>query len=184
MTMPRRAVSRLIARAAGLAAVAAVAALTAVPAQAADPRVLNTFGDWTAYVSKESSGKVCFMVSQPKKAEGDYTQRGDIFAFITHRPGEKRLNEVQIIAGYPYKEKSEATLRVDRQEWKLFTNGEHAWAYDAKSDAAIADAVRKGSSMVVKGVSARGTETTDTYSLTGSNAAYEAIAKECGLKVE
>jgi len=35
---------------------------------------------------------------------------------------------------------------------------------------------------VVKGVSARGTNTVDTFGLSGSSAAYKAISSECGIK--
>jgi hypothetical protein len=39
--------------------------------------------------------------------------------------------------------------------------------------------MRAGSTMVVKGTSARGTRTTDTYSLKGVSAALDAIDKAC-----
>lgn len=176
---------RVMGRLAGIAVLAATALpLATGSAAAADPRILGSFGEWTAYAYKEPGGKVCYMASQPRKAEGDYTQRGDIFALLTHRPGEKSLNVVSIVAGYSYKEGSEVSLRIDRKDWSLFTQGERAWARDSKTDAAIADGLRKGTRMVVKGTSSRGTETTDTYSLTGSNAAYEAISRECGVKVD
>jgi hypothetical protein len=35
--------------------------------------------------------------------------------------------------------------------------------------------------MIVKGTSSRGTLTTDTYSLSGFTAAFNAISKACGL---
>jgi hypothetical protein len=35
--------------------------------------------------------------------------------------------------------------------------------------------------MTVKGMSKRGTLTTDTFSLKGSGEAYDAVSKECGL---
>lgn len=165
-------------------AVTAVAILAASSAQAADPKVLGTFGDWTAYSFKETSGTVCYMASQPKKAKGDYTSRGDIFALITHRPGEKTRDVVSLVIGYPFKDESDATITIDKATYKLFTKGERAWARDTKTDAEIAASIRRGSGMVVKGISSRGTETTDTYSLRGSNDAYAAISKECGLKVD
>lgn len=171
-------------RALAIPAMAAAMALTAGTANAADPKVLGTFGDWTAYSFKESSGTVCYMASQPKKAMGDYTSRGDIFTLITHRPGEKTRDVVSLVIGYPFKDESDAVLTIDKSKFSLFTKGERAWARDSKTDSDIADSIRRGSSMVVKGVSARGTETTDTYSLRGSSDAYAAITKECGLKID
>jgi hypothetical protein len=42
--------------------------------------------------------------------------------------------------------------------------------------------MRNGSAMVIKGTSNRGTTTTDTYSLSGTSQAYEAINKACNVK--
>ncbi len=36
--------------------------------------------------------------------------------------------------------------------------------------------------MIVAGISSRGTLTTDTYSLNGFTAAYDAITRACGVK--
>ena len=154
-----------------------------VSAMAADgePRKIDTFGDWTAYVMIEDGNKVCYMASQPKKHEGNYTRRGDIFALITHRPAEGTKNVFSYIAGYPYKAGSDARLKIGNDRYTLFTQDETAWAPDAATDNKITDSIRKGSSMVVTGSSSRGTLTTDTYSLSGSSSAYEAISKECGI---
>ena len=42
-------------------------------AQASEPRLIGTFGDWRAYTFMENGNKVCYMASQPQKAEGNYT---------------------------------------------------------------------------------------------------------------
>ncbi|WP_246200958.1 invasion associated locus B family protein [Azospirillum brasilense] len=70
------------------------------------------------------------------------------------------------------------------KSFKLFTDGETAWARDADTDKAVTAAMRdaKGKSMVVKGVSARGTKTTDTYGTDGFAQAYDAINQACGVK--
>ena len=44
------------------------------------------------------------------------------------------------------------------------------------------DAMRKGSSLTVRGTSARGTEITDTYSLLGFSKAYQAIGAACKVQ--
>lgn len=186
MTRPFRP-NRLLAAGRVFAVATAVLAGTAgasSDALAVEPQLINTFGAWTAYTFEEKSGKVCYMASQPKKAEGDYTSRGDIFALVTHRPGEDSLNVVSIVAGYPYKENSEVELTIGNKTFTLFTQGDRAWARTAKADAEITEAIRKGSEMVVKGTSSRGTLTTDTYSLRGSNNAYEAISRACNVSAD
>lgn len=158
-------------------------ALSAGMARAADdPTLIGTFGAWKAYSLTESDGtKVCYIASQPTKDEGNYSRRGDIFALITHRPSEDSRNVFSYVTGYDYKTDSEASLMLDDKTFKLFTQGDTAWARDSETDNKIAEALRKGSKMVVKGTSSRGTATTDTFSLSGSGAAHDAINKACGL---
>lgn len=150
----------------------------------ADPGVkkLGDYGAWQAYSYIESDGsKVCYMAAEPTKHEGNYSKRGKIYAQITHRPGENQKNTFSYIAGYDYKAGSAVTVTVDSSSFELFTDRDTAWAADAATDDRIAQALRKGSRMVVKGQSSRGTPTTDTFSLSGSGAAHDAIGKECGV---
>lgn len=151
-------------------------------ARADEPKVISTHGDWTAYSFKEGAGTVCYIASQPKKAEGKYSKRGDVFALVTHRPAENTKNVFSYIAGYDYKQGSDVALEIDGTKYTLFTHKDMAWAKDADTDNKIAQALRKGSKMVVKGVSTRGTETTDTYSLKGTGGASDAINKACDVK--
>lgn len=142
-------------------------------------RLVAAYEAWEAYVFNEDGGKVCYMASQPGNATGNYTKRGDPFALITHRPSENSRDVFSYVAGYPYKEKSEVSLKIDDREFLLFTDEETAWARDSKTDRQISEAIRNGKTMVVKGTSARGTLTTDTYSLKGSASAYKRISEEC-----
>lgn len=163
---------------------AALLALTvAAPglARADEARTLGTFGDWTAYVFMEEGKKVCYMAAQPKKSEGAYSKRGDVYALITHRPSENTKDVFSYISGYSYKTGSDASVTIDGNKVTLFTQDDTAWTPDAATDAKMAQDIRKGSKMVVKGTSARGTQTTDTFSLKGSGEAHDAISKECGI---
>lgn len=149
------------------------------PAQAGEPRLMGTYGDWLAYVFIEDGNKVCYMASKPKKDEGNYTRRGEIFALVTHRPAEGTRDVFSYITGYTYKAGSDATVDIDGKRYVLFTQDDMAWTPDADTDKKLSSAIRRGSNMVVSGVSSRGTPTKDTFSLKGSSAAYERISAEC-----
>ena len=82
---------------------------------AATPQVLGEYGDWTAYVYKDGRGSVCYMVSKPKKDEGKYSKRGDIYAVVTHRPAEKAYDEVSFVAGYSFKPQAAFTVKIGNQ---------------------------------------------------------------------
>jgi len=168
---------------AALSLVAAIFVLLAAPQPAAAnaPTLIGNYSDWSAYSFTEDGNKVCYMASQPTKAEGNYTRRGDIFALITHRPAESTRNVFSYITGYAYQSGSDVTVNIDGRRFSLFTQDETAWAPDAAMDNSLAQAIRSGRQMVVTGTSARGTKTTDTFSLRGSAAAHDAITKECGM---
>jgi hypothetical protein len=161
--------------------VVATLGLTSFGAQAQAPNLIGNFGDWAAYTFEENGSKVCYMVTQPKKAEGNYTKRGDIFALVTHRPGENTKNVFSYITGYTYKKDSDVTVTIDGKNHKLFTQKDMAWTPSQEDDNKLAEDIRQGSKMVVKGTSSRGTLTTDTISLKGSGAAHDAINKACGV---
>ena len=150
-------------------------------ARAEEPRLTGTHDDWSTYVFIENGNKVCYMASQPKKAEGKYSKRGDVYALITHRPAEGSKNVFSYIAGYSYKAGSDVELTIDGQGFDLFTQDDTAWTPDAGTDNKLTQAIQSGSSMVVKGTSSRGTVTKDSFSLKGSGSAYAEISKECGF---
>ncbi len=152
-------------------------ALTA-PVSAATPKPIGSYGDWQALTYEENGKPVCYVFTEPAKKEGQYTSRGQVYALVTHRPVDKKLNIFTIIAGYTFKEDSDAILQVGDQKFTLFTQEGMAWATD-EDDPKIVEALKKGTDMVVHGTSSKGTETIDTYSLKGFSKAYDAIGAAC-----
>ena len=43
---------------------------------------IGKFKDWTAYSEGEWRNLACMAVSKPKKEEGDYKKRGEVFSII------------------------------------------------------------------------------------------------------
>ncbi|GHF14315.1 hypothetical protein GCM10017044_05510 [Kordiimonas sediminis] len=160
------------------------AAVLATSAAARDKRdLIGSFRDWDALVSVDAQKrKTCYMISMPKSwsASKKNVRRGDIYLMVTHRPSYGVTGEVNAVMGYPLRQDSQVALSVDgKADLKLFTEGSGAWAYDAQDDARLIAAMKRGNNMVIKGVSGRGTETTDKYSLSGFTAAYNAITRAC-----
>jgi hypothetical protein len=137
---------------------------------------------WDAYSDTEKGHKICYVLGTPSKSEPGDAKRAKVFASITHRPAEKVTDEVSFNAGYLFKDGSEAELLVDGRKFTLFTNKDGAWARGAQGDKAVVSALAKGKQAVIKGVSVRGTQTTDSYSLAGLSQALGQIDKACGVK--
>lgn len=152
------------------------------PLRAQEVQRVGDFQAWSAYVAKEGEGRVCFVASKPLKSEGNYTRRGTVVAMVTRRPGRVPNDEVSIQAGYSYKPGEKVELDVDGEtSFELVTKDEYAWLprSDGELDRKLIQAMVRGLNMTVRGFSARDTLTTDTFSLRGFTAAYEAMQKAC-----
>jgi len=158
----------------------ALAVMLATPAAQAET-FLGKHGDWEAFSDTEGGKSICYMASEPTKMRGKYSKRGASYAMVTHRPAEKSRNVVSVRAGYSYKPASEVEIAVGKLKFKLFTKDGWAFAPDPDADNALVKAMVRGATMTVVGTSARGTKTTDTYSLKGFTAAYRAISKACKI---
>lgn len=155
------------------------------PAHAADSQDINRLGKfqhWRAFTYTENGNRVCYMASEPQKEEGDYEQRGEVYAMVTHQPARGTQDVVSFVIGYPFKQQSRVTVNIDdNKKFTLFTHEDTAWAADKKTDNALVRAMMRGREMVVKGVSNKGTNTTDTYSLMGFTDAHNAIDDACDM---
>jgi len=141
--------------------------------------LLGSYDDWEAFTDRENGKLVCYMGAEPTKARGKYKKRGKTYILVTHRPTDKNTNVVTVQAGYTYKKGSETEVIIGSKKTLLFVDGGHAFAYDSRADNELVRLMIRGVGLTVKGVSTRGTLTTDTYSLKGFTAAYKAISAAC-----
>ena len=171
--------SRFLKNSAMLAISGAMVGFTSSLALAEDPKFIEEFNDWSAYTYKAGGGNVCYVVSQPKDSKPKNVRRDKVFFLVQHRPKDKVRSEISTIIGYKFKSGSMAKVSIDGNESTLFTNGDGAWAESGATDRKIVAAMKAGMTMVVTGVSSRGTTTTDRYSLSGITAAMKKIDSIC-----
>ena len=161
------------------------AAKGAAPAAAAggnaEPTLIGQFGTWGAYTATPNGKKVCFALAKPSSSKTTPAgrPRDPAYAFISTRPAEKVTNEVSIMIGYPLKPGSESTLEVGGARYAMYTQGDGLWIKNAAEEERMVDALRKGADVTVKGVSAKGTETSDTFALKGLAQALDRLAQDC-----
>ena len=155
----------------------------AAPAAAgnAEPSLIGQFGTWGAYTAAPNGKKVCFALAKPSssKTNPPNRPRDPSYAFISTRPGEKVTNEVSIMIGYAVKPGSEGSVEVGGSRFAMYSQGDGLWIKNAAEEDRLVDALRKGADAVVKGTSAKGTETTDTFPLKGLAQALDKLAQEC-----
>ena len=134
------------------------------------PTLLGQYGDWGAYTASPGGKKICFAIAKPASSETapPNKTRNPSYMFISSRPGEKVTDEVSIIIGYPFKPNSEATVAVGTASFALYTQQDGAWIKNAAEESHLIEAMRSGQNAIIKGMSAKGTRSTDTFSLGGS----------------
>ena len=130
--------------------VLAAAAVTH-PAQAQKAQFLGSFQDWEAYAGSEGRNKVCYAVTQPTKKEGTVAKRGDVYLFVTHRPGDNERDVVNVKAGYAYKASSAVNVAIGNQTFALYVKDDTAWNRTSQDDKTMVQAMIKGATIVVKG---------------------------------
>lgn len=171
----------------------------------ADPQSIGLFKGWKTFQYGEKTGLTCYMILHPVKQEwvkegGQTTtstkknkkakkqaamaideKRTEAYFMITLRPAESSDPTINYVSGYIFKQGSDAHMRIDKQNFSLFTNKDGAWARNSAIDKNITEALVKGNILAIKGLSAKGNTGIDGFILNGADAAYKAIRKTCGM---
>ena len=147
----------------------------------AEPTLIGQYGTWGPYSATPNGRKVCFALAKPSssKTNPPNRPRDPAYAFVSSRPAEKVVNEVSIMIGYALKPGSESALEVGGSSYAMYTQGDGLWIKNAAEEEQMVNAMRKSAEVTVKGVSAKGTETTDVFSLKGLAQALDRLAQDC-----
>src|SRR5262245_6718276 len=148
------------------------AAPAPAPAPTAQATLLGQFGDWGAYTATPNGQKICFALSKPTSMADNPPNRRNagmaVYLFVSSRPNDKVKDEISVlVTNYAFKSAAEASATVGSASFALYTQNDGAWVKAAADEPKLVDAMRKGSDLVVKAQTSRGTATTDTFSLKG-----------------
>jgi invasion protein IalB len=157
-----------------LAALVAVA--LAQPALAQSATKISQHAAWGTYSYQAQTGKVCYVLTVPTDKQPPNLDHGDIFFFVSQKPGQNVSYEPQFIAGYAFKEKSKVTVTVGDKSFTMFTRGKSAWMENAAEEPLLIAAMKKGAEMNIAATSGRGNPTKYVFSLKGITAALDSIA--------
>jgi hypothetical protein len=160
---------------------AAAAAPAAPSLGGAQPTLLAQYDYWGAYTATPGGKKICFALAKPTSTSTSPPNRprDPAYMFVSTRPGEKVKDEVSVIFGYGLKPNSDANIEVAGGGYTMYTQGDGAWVKNAAEEPKLVETMRKGQNLTVKGTSAKGTVSTDVYSLKGLSLALDKIAQEC-----
>ena len=157
----------------------AASLLLTTAASAQQVRMLGEHRAWSSYAANDATGAVCFAMTKPESVTPTPDGYSQAYVYITNRPAENVATEFNLVAGFAFQPDSKATVSVGGQSFNLFTQNDAAWLDDAGQSAALASAIRAGSSMVIEGTTAAGIKVTESYSLSGATAAQQSIGSGC-----
>ena len=148
----------------------------AVPALAQQATKIGQHNAWGTYSYQASGGKVCYVLTVPTDKQPPNLDHGDMFFFVSQRPGQQVSYEPQFIAGYNFQENSKVTVTIDKKSFSMFTRGKSAWVENAAEEPVLIASMKAGTDMKVEAKSGRGNATSYTFSLKGITAALDSIA--------
>ncbi|HTV70538.1 MAG TPA: invasion associated locus B family protein [Rhizobiaceae bacterium] len=131
---------------------------------------------WGTYSFVQDNAKVCYVLTVPTAKEPGTLDHGDMFFFVSQKPGQNVSYEPQFIAGYNFKENSKVTVSIGDKSFSMFTRAGSAWMENAAEEPALVAAMKGGSDMKVAATSGRGNPTSYVFSLKGITAALDSIA--------
>ncbi len=152
-----------------------ICAVAAAGPAFAQATAVSQHRDWGTYSYQSDSGKVCYVMSVPKEKAPTNLDHGDIFFFVSQKPGQNVAYEPQFIAAYDLRENSKVTVTVGDRSFSMFTRGKSAWMENAAEEPQLIAAMKSGADMKVAAVSGRGNQTSYTFSLLGLTAALGSI---------
>ena len=140
---------------------------------------IGKFKDWESFILSQEGVKVCFTQSIPVVRAPKKLKRDPSRLFVSFRPSENIKNEVSVTNGYEFKTNSPVIAKSGKKTYDLFSKGRFAWVVDNKDEQKLIITMKKASRLMIVGVTDKGAQTTDHYSMMGFTKAYNAAKKSC-----
>jgi invasion protein IalB len=118
----------------------------------------------------------CLIQSAPLKTDiPEGKSRGENYLLV-YRMKNNVEPIIQITAGFNYKSPDSINVKIDDKDYSFYSDADTAWA---KEDKNAIMAMKKGSELITSGISDKGTEVIDTYTLIGFTAAFKKLMNDC-----
>jgi hypothetical protein len=141
------------------------------------PKLIGKFDDWIAATHPESGVPVCYAFTRAQSSIPTLSGRGRVVMTVTQRPSGR--DSVAVEAGFSFAQDATVTVQVDQTGLDFYTDQRAAFARDGH---AAVVAFKAGSRAIARSPGPHDTTVTDTFSLKGFTASYDAISKACPAK--
>jgi Invasion associated locus B (IalB) protein len=151
---------------------------TAVAQAVGGAQEVGRFGDWVVLKHMNADPRTCFAASQPVEVAPQPKSGTGVF-YVTAWPSAGIKLEPSVTNAGEYRAGSAVTITIGRETFSAFTADGSAYIADLTAELKLIDAMRKGSTMTVEGLSTGGVRQRAVYSLKGVTQALTSLASAC-----
>ena len=138
------------------------------------PKLIGKFDDWIAATHPESGVPVCYAFTRAQSSIPTLAGRGGVVLTVTQRPSGR--DAVAMESGFNFAPDATVTVQADQTGLDFYTSQRAAFARDGH---AAVVAFKAAGRAIARSPGPHDATVTDTFSLKGFTAAYEAISKAC-----
>jgi hypothetical protein len=141
------------------------------------PKLVGKFDDWIAATHPESGVPVCYAFTRAQSSIPALAGRGGVVLTVTQRPSGR--DAVAIESGFSFAPDATVTVQADQTGLDFYTHQRAAFARNGHD---AVTAFKAAGRAIARSPGPHDATVTDTFSLKGFTAAYEAISKACPAK--
>ena len=153
--------------------------LSMTTAQAAEPKIVANYKDWSVYKLDLQGDVVCYAVTKPTDISPRSVNHGDVFFMVSSWKSGVAKSQPSFLAGYPLREAPEPLIRIGSDKWEMYTSEDEGFIHRASDEKRLVSSMKRGSDMRISAVSARGTATSYNFSLLGVTDSLNRMEREC-----
>ena len=140
---------------------------------------IGKFKDWETFTVTENNNKICFAESIPILRAPKKFERNPSRLFVSFRPTENIKDEVSATSGYAFQKEKVVKAKSGKKTFDFFAQENFAWILNAEEEQKFIQAMKKASRVMIIGITNKGKQTIDHYSLMGFSKAYNTAKKNC-----
>ncbi len=158
---------------------AAAAMFSNVFASNANAKLEGVYTDWAVHSKTESGEKICYALGKAKSKTPSSVKHGDIYFMVANWKSGAAKEQPSLLTGFSLKPEIPPSARVGSSRIPMYADGSEAFVENRNDEKKLVRSMRKGSTMRVDAVSARGTQISYEFSLSGITAALGKAKTVC-----
>lgn len=148
-------------------------------AEASEPRLLATHGDWQTYTRFDGQARICYVLTEPKTKFPSTVNHGDIYFMVANWKSGAAVEQPSFLADFSLKTDKPPIVRVGNGRYPMYVSQNEGFIESGDDEKRLIRAMRAGSNMRIEAVSGRGTVVGYTFSLSGVTAALQRARQAC-----